>query len=277
MIGLHGRNAVDWPELDFELLSVAGIQYVKMMSDANLAVFERIKHLNIVTRLYDRHLQDTYFNQHKRPSPQEFADTYISKMQQIKDISGSVMFEVHNEPNHPNKYEGWGVSDEDALDFDNWFLQVSDSIKSRLPWAQLGFPGLAVPHRDLNWIDICWSSISRADWLGCHCYWQYENHLSDEWGLRFKHYHSRYPDKDIHITECGNSNAQSGIELTEQQMARQAVEYFQECFKYPYLKSVSFFLASSQDPVWSSFTWRTEDGRFKEIVKAVSQIKNSAG
>lgn len=276
-VGIHGRNDWDWPDADFALLKAAKIECIKMMSHTKLGVFDRIRAENpdilFITRLYHEHFQNSYFNNHKHPTAEEFAAVMVVNMGMIHNASGCDMFEVHNEPNHPALYEGWGVTNEDAANFNSWFLEVYDRIKSKLPWVKLGFPGLAIHNRDLEWLSIAWFAIERADWLGVHCYWQtpnnQPNHLSPDWGLRFEQYHAKFPNKDIHITECGNSNAQSRLPLSDADMARQTVEYYQKCLEYPYVKSASFFLASSPDPNWASFAWQSMTGGYRPVVNAV--------
>ena len=135
-----------------------------------------------------------------------------------------------------------------------WFLRVYEILKYYCSWAQLGFPGLAIPHRDLEWIDICRQAVEKADWLGVHCYWQTprgqeRNHLVNAWGLRFKYYHERFPNKIIELTEVGNSNVQNNIPFTEESHAQEFTEYLTECFKYPYLNSASFFILSFNFPI----------------------------
>ncbi len=55
-------------------------------------------------------------------------------------------FHIHNEPNHRDRYEGWSPTDDDARDFNAWFLDVYRRLKEAHPWASIGFPGLALPH-----------------------------------------------------------------------------------------------------------------------------------
>ncbi len=275
-VGLHGRNNVNFDEIDYQVIHTANIETIKMMGQTKTTVFKRLKQENpnieIITRLYDDR-----FGVNKRPSPQEFAQKQLPIMRALQPYC--TKFEVHNEPNHLQGYEGWGQEDYHAQDFNQWFLRVYDLIKNALPWASLGFPGLAIPHRDLQWIEICRPAVERADWLGVHCYWQTppgqeKNHLVDFWGLRFKYYHEKFPRKTLDITECGNSNIQATppIAISEDTLARQYAEYYQEIFKYSYLNSASFFLLSSQDPTWDFFTWRSESGRVKPVVQQVRQM-----
>ncbi len=275
-VGLHGRNNITFAEVDYQAIRAANIETLKMMGQTSPAVFQRIKTENpdieFITRLYDDR-----FGVDKHPTPEEFVARQVPIMSALQPYC--TKFEVHNEPNHQMRYEGWGQEDRHAEAFNNWFLQVYALIKQALPWTQLGFPGLAIPHRDLEWIKICRPAIERADWLGVHCYWQTppgqeRNHLNDAWGLRFKYYHQEFPQKIIDITECGNSNIQANppIEISEAALAQQFVEYYQELFRYPYLNSASFFLLSSQDPTWDFFAWRSENGRVKPVVSAVGKM-----
>lgn len=279
-VGLHGRNNVTFAEVDFQVVNTARIEAMKMMGQTDPAVFKRLKQENpdidLITRLYDDR-----FGANTHPSAEQFVAKQIPVIKALQPYCAK--FEIHNEPNHLKGYEGWGQEDYHARDFNAWFLRVYDLIKATCPWAELGFPGLAIPHRDLEWIEICRPSVERADWLGVHCYWQTpagqeKNHLTNFWGLRFKYYHQKFPTKIIEITECGNSNIQAEppIAISDEALGRQFVEYFQELFKYPYLNSASFFILSSQDPTWDFFTWRSENGRIKPVAQQVGQMQRPA-
>ncbi len=272
-VGIHGRNDFTFIESDYALVRRANIETVKMMGQTRPEVYERLRQENstieFIVRLYDAAIND-------HPTPQEFVNRVAS---QISDVKGfATKFEVHNEPNHLKRYEGWGATPEDARNFNAWYLQVFDILKRKFPWAQFGFPGLAIPHGDfpdldLGWIEVCRPAVEKSDFLCVHCYWQTppgqeNNHLADFWGLRFKFYHDKFPDKIIDITEFGNSNSQAEppLPLPEQEMARQYVEYYQELFKYPYINSASSYISSSPDPTWAPFFWG------EEVINAVGAM-----
>jgi N-acetyl-anhydromuramyl-L-alanine amidase AmpD len=274
-VGVHGRNDYLYQGRDFDLIREAKIEAIKMMSFNSPDIFQRLRDVNpnlgFIVRLYD----DRMGAGGRHPTPAEFADKFIPIMRQLQ--SYATKFEVHNEPNHLQGIEGWGQEDAHARDFNAWFLQVYARLKQACPWTSLGFPGLAIPHRDLEWIDICRPAVQRADWLGVHCYWQNptfteRNHLADFWGLRFKHYHEKFPTKQIEITEFGNSNGQSGYPVDRQKIAQEYVEYYQELFKYPYLLSASAFIMSAPQAEWEIFVWRREDGQFLPVVAAVRDM-----
>jgi N-acetyl-anhydromuramyl-L-alanine amidase AmpD len=270
-VGLHARNAVLFPEPDYELIRKARIETLKTLSFTELSVYERLRQespeIEFIVRLYDDRLRAD-----SRPSPGEFVAKMVPYIQRLKPYA--LKFEIHNEPNHVDGREGWGSSDEDAQAFATWYLQVLPALKQACPWARFGFPGLALnyPHRDLAWLEVCRDAIQASHWLGCHCYWQYGNMMSDQWGLRFKLYHDRFPNKKIEITEFGDSTP----ERPREEIAQLYVRYYQELSKYPYLGSASAFIASSADPAWVTFVWMKEGGEMQPVVQAVANMERRA-
>ncbi len=280
-VGVHGRNQQDFPETDYEVIREANLEVVKMMSHTRPEVFDRIKRENpkieIITRLFDDRI-----NSGGHPTPREFADKMIPIMRALQPYC--TKFQIHNEPNHMHRVDGWGPEDEMAQSFNDWFLRVYDLLKNACDWANLGFPGLAIPsfiHRDKAWLRICGPAIERADWLGVHCYWQTPPNrpsviMDPAFGLTFKYYHKQYPNKTLEILECGNSNVQSDWHshwaIPDEAVAQEYVKWLQEVFKYNYINSASFFLLSSQDPQWAFFAWRTEDNYRKPVVQWIRQM-----
>ena len=267
-VGLHARNSVLFPNPDYELIRGARIETLKTLSFTEPSVYERIRQENpeieFIVRLYDDRLPGG-----SHPSPGEFVARMVPYIKRLKPYA--VKFEIHNEPNHVGGREGWGPSDENAQAFSAWYLQVLSALKQACPWARFGFPGLALnhPHRDLAWLKICREAIQASHWLGCHCYWQYGNMMSDQWGLRFKLYHDQFPKKRIEITEFGDSTP----DRPREEIAQQYVRYYQELNKYPYLGSASAFIASSADPAWATFVWMKEGGEMQPVVHAVGKME----
>ncbi len=277
-VGIHGRNDVNFYEPDFQVIRDAKIEVVKMMSLTPPGVFDRIKkenpNIEIITRLHDDRI-----NAGGHPSPSEFAARAIPVMNSLKNYCQK--FQIANEPNHMHRYEGWGKENADAQNFNQWFLEVYDLLKSACPWSSIGFPGLAVPdfgHCDHAWLDICRPAIQKADWLGVHCYWQSPPGkdsviFNESFGLTFKYYHAKYPDKVLEILECGNSNVQNNYPISVDAVANEYASWLQEVFKYDYINSTAFFLLSSPDRKnWDFFSWRTEDGHIKPVVRRVGEM-----
>ncbi len=273
-IGLHARNDADFTDLDYRIIREAKIETLKMMSQTKVDVYKRLlqenPNLEFIVRLYD----DRIGKNHQHPTPADFAAKMIPIMQALQPYA--VKFEIHNEPNHESGDEGWGPSLDDARDFNRWFLEVLRRLKAACPWAQLGFPGLALHHPssdftgDLTWLEACREAVQAADWLGVHCYWQEENVLSPDWGLWFVEYHNRFPDKMLELTEFGNSTKQAGRDV----VARHYTIYYDAIQSYGlYLRSAAAYLATSPDPYWTNFFWGDpQDNQCFEVVNAVGRL-----
>jgi hypothetical protein len=277
-VGICGRNDYWLGDKDYELLLAANVETVKMMSHTNPSVFREIliqkPDIQIITRLY----MSGAFGPGKHPTPEMFVKTMVPVIRNTRLYCN--MYEVHNEPNHLDEIEGWGQSDEHARDFNLWAMKVYILLRKQFPYEtgiRFGFPGLAVPHNDLKWLEICREAIEMYDFLCVHCYWQNpepedQNHLSTDWGMRFVHYHEQFPGKELHITEYGNSNHQSGYKSNWLVIAEEHVEYFQELFKYDIVSSASAFIMSSPDPAWMHFAWRSEDGTLRGVVRRIGEM-----
>ncbi len=264
LVGLHGRNATQFTGKDFEVFNRAKIQMAVMMSFTENAAFDGLRGFNpdmqFIVRLYHGGIGTG------GPVPQEtFVEDMSQDIERLRRYTD--LFQIHNEPNHHYGVEGWGSTDGHAYNFAHWYDNVLRMLKQRFPWAKFGFPGLALnyPHRDFAWLRICREQVWKSDWLGCHCYWQYDNMWNENWGMRFTHYHSRHPKKTIHITEFGNSTPG----LDDQTMANQHVEYYDALQHYDYLGSASSFMASSPDPTWAPFCWVWENGIIRPVVDKV--------
>ncbi|MCX6033350.1 MAG: discoidin domain-containing protein [Chloroflexi bacterium] len=271
-IGLHARNDYTFTELDYRIIREAKIETLKTMSHTQVEVYKRLRKenpdLEFIVRLYD----DRMGKNHQHPSPADFAAKMIPTMQALKPYA--VKFEIHNEPNHEQFYEGWGPGLDDARSFNQWFLEVYRLLKKDCPWAQLGFPGLALHHGawrgDLDWLQACAESVRKADWLGVHCYWQQDNQLSPDWGRWFIEYHTLFPDKMLEMTEFGNSTANVGRDV----VARHYAAYYDVIQRYGlYLRSAAAFLATSPDPGWDAFCWgNPQNNQCYEVVGKVGQL-----
>lgn len=267
-VGVHARNDRLFGNADYEVLRIARIETLKMMSFNDNEVFRRAREINpdmeFIVRLWDDRI-----GVGTHPTPQEFVERHISRIRQLQPWVRK--FEIHNEPNHADGYEGWGPTDDDARDFRDWYLEVLRRFRQLAPWAEFGFPGLAVydtPHRDRAWLEVCRPAVKASDWLGVHCYWQYKNMRHPEWGLRFRLIHDMFPNMPIEITEFGNSTPGLKVEV----MAQEYREYYTLLREYPYVRSASAFILSSPSPEWAPFVWRKESGEIMPVAYEVANV-----
>lgn len=282
-IGVCTRNQETFPNAEFEVYHEAKLQSFKVMSHATNDTFKRIatEHPDkeIVVRLWDRGLQDKYFNpgQGDKCSPDEYIAVHSKRLDLLFNIvpRHQIKVQIHNEPNHIHKYEGWGQEDEHAASFTQWYIRVFWGLKSRYPDVKFGFPGLAIPHRDDQWLAICKPAIRMSDFLGVHLYWQnlephHQNHVADFWGLRFKFYNKMYPDHNLYALEAGNSNIHAGNQYVNPgAIASEIREHISELSKYDYVKAVHYFICSSPSPEWEGFVWLKESGERNPVVWSV--------
>ncbi|MCZ7569695.1 MAG: discoidin domain-containing protein [Ardenticatenaceae bacterium] len=277
LVGLHARNDAVFTPVDYEIVRQARVESMKTLSFLSDEVYAALRGMNpqmeFIVRLY------THMPRGSVVPPQQFADEFQPLIERFGKKFSILKYEIHNEPNHLTGLEGWGQTEQDARDFQAWYKQVFAILKQRNPWALFGFPGLAVPHNDLQWLDWAREAIEISDWLGCHIYWQTpanapNTYRDDVWGGRYQTYHARYPHKLIEVTEYGNSNGQSGIPLSEQEQAAQYVWWLTNIQRFSYLGSAHAFIATSPDPTWVNqrFTWGDpSSGRVFQVASAVGQ------
>ena len=112
-IGLHARNDYTFAEGDYLVIQEARIETLKILSLTQNSVFERVRRenpdLEFIVRLHDSRIGPTH------PSPEAFVDAAIPRINDLRAFA--VKFEIHNEPNHSEGYEGWGSSDAEAHSF----------------------------------------------------------------------------------------------------------------------------------------------------------------
>jgi hypothetical protein len=270
-IGLYGRMGAPWEEADYHLVREAGIEMVKLLSGDALEVFERLKNENPEIEILVR-LSDDRFGQRRHPSPEMYAERMISVIGSLQPYA--TRFEIHSEPNARFGIGGWGATDEDAAAFNEWFLKLYERLKTAHPWAQLGFPGLALDTQgNRSWLEICRPAIGRADWLGVHAYWGSGpgGNLDPSYGLVFRTYHELFPEKRIEITRFNSGRAEDVL-FSEEKMAGEMVTYYQELYKYDYLNSACAFCLSAPSSAWQDMVWREEDGRMRRVVQRVRDM-----
>ncbi len=271
-VGIHARNDASFPEADYRAIQIARFETIKLLSFTKPEVYIRLRSMNprieFIVRLWDDRIGTG-----RHPSPKEFVERHLPTIKQLHALNLDppiVKFEIHNEPNHHQRYEGWGSTDADARDFRSWYREVLKRLREGAPWAEFGFPGLAPnePHRDLPWLDICKDVILESDWLGVHCYWQYDNMDRKEWGKRFLYYHEKFPGMPLEITEFGDSTPN----VSADKIAREYRDYYRMLWLYPYVRSASAFILSSPDSEWAPFVWRKESGEMQPVIYTVGKM-----
>ena len=217
--------------------------------------------------------------------------------------NGVRYFEVHNEPNitrNPTDEvgDGLGTAWMNAAEFAVWFSRVVDELRAIRGDVRLGFPGLAPRDSEFadfgqgpilangqtlrwnidEWLAVCKPVIdAKADWLGIHCYWQFdgggmfglENVQSG--GMYWKRHAPKFPSKLVFITELSNNGA--GIDLAEK--GRQYAKYVALLRREPAIGAVfGFALFWASDP--NNEGWVRLDNQNRFFVSALPGAMGAA-
>jgi len=134
-IGIHGRNRPTFEEHDYRLIQAMGAETVKMMTkpgETELAVYERLKTdnpgLEIITRLDHPDINEgTDPTKGSHPEPERYADDLVPTVRTL--LPYCQKFQLTNEPNHVDKYEGWGIEDGLARNYNQWFITAYRRLK----------------------------------------------------------------------------------------------------------------------------------------------------
>jgi len=218
LVGLHGPSDPDywpWPAA-YGAIMTGKIEAVKLLTPGHSSqVVNQLKAIPSVKFIMAR-----LFSKFEYPkSPKDFTREILPGMTDLVN-AGVTYFEIHNEPNlhlPGTNPEGMWINWKDGREFADWFRVVYYELKSKFgDSVKLGFPGLSPgayyihngrPARaDSNqFLEEASSAVSLADWLGMHIYWN--NQLQPQYAVsEINKFCSKYPHKDIYITEISNSD-----------------------------------------------------------------------
>ena len=141
-------------------------------------------------------------------------------------LKGVRHFELHNEPNL--NIEGLDRYWANGTAFAKWFSGLALLLKSELPDAKVGWPGLSpggtIVGTRMDWREfmnaaVLTGALKSADWIGCHCYWTTRGDIINKnAGAHWKEYLGY--SKPINVTEYSNpapnySRADKAVEYLE--------------------------------------------------------------
>lgn len=195
-------------------------------------------------------------------SAQEFVNSTLSDVKRTIDhlpAQSEILVELHNEPNL--RQEGAEVSWRDGRAFGEWLGAVSrmyqEALASRK--VKLMYPGLSpgpafdgrIEAKRFFADSVAAGALTHLSAVGVHAYW------SEPWpmaqALAWVDWHkTACPNWDVWITESCN-NGKLPISKASQK-AREMVQFWQEMKKRPFVRGVTFYVASARDKSWS---WET--------------------
>jgi murein DD-endopeptidase MepM/ murein hydrolase activator NlpD len=181
---------------------------------------------------------------------------------------GERYFELNQTPNiiDAGLERNW----QNGKEFADWYLAVTDMLRSKFPAAQFGFPALSpgaaiAGHRAEMWhfLQQADRAVQQADWVAVHAYWQGDNDSFDpQKGCIFQEYRKLYPQKLLFITEFANIN----IKTDRATKAYQYRDYYHRLRNEPGLGAAfCHVLAADSSYLNQSETWHLQDGSLSAI------------
>ncbi|MEZ4645683.1 MAG: peptidoglycan DD-metalloendopeptidase family protein [Chloroflexota bacterium] len=190
-------------------------------------------------------------------SPQQFFNDTISDTERTLGIlqGKDVVIELHNEPNLTA--EGMGSTWKDGLAFKDWWLQLLDLYRKRLPTYRFIYPGLSpgssvrgIKMDHVEFVEASRDAIKAADGLGTHIYWS--NVYPMETALSvLDDYINRFRGVPIWVTEASNNKAGTAVH----RKGMQYIEFWKELQKRPTVQGVTYFVASASNPAFKEEIW----------------------
>jgi murein DD-endopeptidase MepM/ murein hydrolase activator NlpD len=262
LIGSCGRIGGALEEADVSMVKEARLEAVKISLQEKAEVLEKLRSIN-PEMLFVGRLRADFSGDAITAS--EFVSKVEGDMRRLYRL-GVRHFEVHCNPNL--EVGGWRRSWRSGAEFNDWFLEVLKSLRTKFEKTQLGFPGLSPGgsisgHQQsaLEFLEDTDRAIAEADWVGVNCHWTGEANLRTvDGGYAFEEYCARFPDEVIFITEFSNASHAVNAEVK----GRQYLEFLR-MLRHRKGIGVAFGMALSAVQGYQSMVWRGEDGKIGPI------------
>ncbi len=243
--GIHAPNAGFRRMGEFFDAGFQNYTVLHVNQDLIPQIRERYPNARILVRMY---LQNWY-----RTDPASWARDIADIANRLRPFSNELTWA--NEQNLDLEGHPLGASPANPIpppslydDINRWNLEMIRRLREALPWARLHYPAFANDHSDEQnqggyvGLEICRPSITAADVMDCHVYWNVEQGpLTLDGGQRFVLTHNFFPDKPIFISECGN------FAVEDPRTPEQYVTFIRSLYHYPYVEGATFFIWDSDD------------------------------
>lgn len=261
-VGLNIRPDGAMQEVDFNVISTAQLEAVKVFENTNKTTISRIR--QILPGIFIMARLTFKLNQQKR-TPDESVEMVKKTLDRLyaQDVR---YFEIHQSPNL--QMYGWGLCWNSGEDFAGWWLGVVKQLQDQYPDAKFGFPGVS-PGGHISgqrfdakvFLDQADDALQAADWIGVNCYWLSEAEMNwKENGEFYKYFRERFPNKLLFITEFGNINTYTNPYVK----GLEYVKYYHKLRKEEGI-GAAFAQVLSAASGFNSLAWRSEDGKINEI------------
>jgi len=183
--------------------------------------------------------------------PEKWGKALADGTKLIANMGGKPLQNLVNEPNHPDgpyaDSPGSFGPDYDALKTATW---------KDTSWLTVS-PNLTVKASDIEWAKRYKEQFRQSLYIGFSDYWQYENELSYDWGLRVIQLRRIWPEKWFIALEVGDS--------TEERTSRERAEHIARnliaLHKLGYVDMACIFMLGGTAR-WRKFYLDVEDCRY---------------
>jgi len=185
--------------------------------------------------------------------PEKWGKALADGTKLIANIGGKPLQNLVNEPNHPDgpyaDNPGSFGPDYDALKSATW---------KDTSWLTVS-PNLTVKANDIEWAKRYKEQFAASLCIGFSDYWQYENELSLDWGLRVTQFRKIWPASRFIALEVGDSTDEELRTSTEraEHIARNLIALA----KLGYVDMACIFMLGGTDQ-WRKFLLSVEDCRY---------------
>jgi hypothetical protein len=270
LVGVHGRVGGDFSEIDFDIVSLARVEAVKLEMGVSKKTVERLRKINPALFLTLR-LSAEFSG--GAVSVDDFLSRVKSEVGRLYRL-GVRFFEVISSPNL--QVGGWNRSWQTGWEFSTWFMKVVSQLRQEFPEGRFGFPGLSPGRSMSGWradadqfLSEAEEAVEFSDWVGVQCYWRDKTGMKSlEDGKRYEIYRRRFPAKLLFITEFQNTSTR--VEPTIK--GQEYLDYYRMLRGFPGL-GAAFAYAISAAESHHANVWRSEDGSINEIPQIVGQLE----
>lgn len=190
-------------------------------------------------------------------SPQQFFNDTISDTERTLGLlqGKQVVIELHNEPNLTA--EGMVSTWKDGAAFKDWWLQLLDLYRKRLPNHHFIYPGLSpgasvrgIKMDHVEFVEASRDAVKAADGLGVHIYWSNVYPMATALNV-LDDYINRFRGVPIWVTEASNNKVGTAVH----RKGMQYLEFWKELQKRPMVQGVTYFVASASNSAFQEEIW----------------------
>lgn len=200
LIGWEAPNTPEISEEAWALFTASKANLLKTRLYHPISVYERALRINPATEFLLRPTDEGRLDAREQF---EKARPIIAELLRRRY---NLRFITWSEPDHIDGRYGGPQNRSGALEFRAQLWRFVLLLRAAFPTLRLVSPPLVAMGQVSVFDEICGEVYRLHDDIGRHLYWQHDNELSEQWGLRVKLDRQRYPNKTFVVAEIGDSS-----------------------------------------------------------------------